>query len=274
LTALGLTVDVTLAENLSPGELNAYHLAIVPSASTLPPELDPHLTKFAKQGGVVYSDRSMAWSSEVFDAPARAGGSSRDARNRLAAALNEVGIPPDREGEVDVSASYRGPYLRRTLGLAELHVFLHRFDADETARIAFQSSRGRHLYAPLHEPGHVENRKRIELAPGQAGMVCTLPYEVSRIAIETAPHAAAGSRLRYALAVRTIGALPGDHVVAVALFDPEGKELKHYRQSHVANAGRAQGYIPLTVNDVPGEYTLRVVDALTGVASETTVEVR
>jgi hypothetical protein len=112
------------------------------------------------------------------------------------------------------------------------------------------------------------------MEPGDAAVFCTLPYEVSRIAIDAPTLVAMGNRLDFSLVVRSIGDLPDDHLVAVQLFDPTGVELRHYRRTFVAEAGHAKGYIPLAFNETEGVHALRATDLLTGIVSEIDIEIR
>lgn len=63
------------------------------------------------------------------------------------------------------------------------------------------------------------------------------------------------------------------HVFHVEIIDPAGKPVRQYSGNVIADAGTAARALPLALNDAPGTWRIRVTDALSGQAVESTVEV-
>ena len=112
------------------------------------------------------------------------------------------------------------------------------------------------------------------MMPGEAALLCSLPYEVTRVLVAAPELVGQGRRLPVRAEIKTRGALPRGHIVHVTLTDPGGTPLYHYARVLDCPDGRCETYIPLARNDPPGTYTLSVRDVLTGTVGEAKVVVR
>jgi hypothetical protein len=58
------------------------------------------------------------------------------------------------------------------------------------------------------------------------------------------------------------------------VFAPDGPMLPAYSKNILAGDGRASFTLPSALNDAPGEYTLRVTDAVTGASATAKITLR
>ncbi len=138
-----------------------------------------------------------------------------------------------------------------------------RFDAEKTL----------HLYTPLDNTDVPTRRAFARLAPGQAALFVTLPYEVTRVVVAPPESVDAGQRLDIPATVKTRGVLPGPHLLHVRVFDPNGTPLRLYSRTILARDGHGATYIPLAHNELPGIYRVIVRDVLSGIEGVAQVEV-
>ena len=159
---------------------------------------------------------------------------------------------------------------------ATLYTFLKRpdeKDRDERVRIIVESDR--HAYDLLsgehYGPG---SKASLKVTPGRATLLCSLPYEVTRVAVAAPKLVGRGRRLSINAEIKTRGGLPKDHIVHVAITAPDGSTMPHYARVLDCPNGRCETYIPLAINDAPGQYTVTVRDVLTGTVGHAEVIVR
>ena len=159
---------------------------------------------------------------------------------------------------------------------ATLYTFLKRpdeKDTDERVRIVVESDR--HAYDVLtgrhYGPG---SKASLKVTPGRAALLCSLPYEVTRVVVAASKVVGRGRRLSIHAEIKTRGGLPQDHVVHVAITAPDGSTMPHYARVLDCPNGRCETYIPLAINDAPGQYTVTVRDVLTGTVGHAEVIVR
>ena len=109
--------------------------------------------------------------------------------------------------------------------------------------------------------------------PGIGNLYAALPYEVKRLDLSCPETAAAGGQLHYGLEVVATGAKPGYHVFRLEVLNPEGKEEKCYTANLEAPDGSCKGALDLALNALPGKWTLKARDVLTGAKAQRTFEV-
>ena len=182
---------------------------------------------------------------------------------RIPESLLELG---DFSGEVaafDFSGAYIYGFLRDPGGKA----------SSERVRLTVEPDR--HGYDVLsgkhYGPG---SKVTFKMMPGEAALLCSLPYEVTRVVVAAPQLVGRGRRLHLRAEIKTRGTLPSGHIVHVALTDPDGTPLHHYAQVLDCPGGRCEAYLPLAHNDAPGTYTVTVRDVLTGTVGEAKVLVR
>ena len=144
----------------------------------------------------------------------------------------------------------------------------------KTQRMNLKFKKSLHVYDMLgHESVSRNGKIALDLAPGDVGLLSILPYPVTRLEVQVPARVYAGRRLPISIEVKTRDALPGDHVVRLDFGRRGRAPLKYYSCNLICVDGRGTTYVPLAINEIPGPYTLRVRDALTGVETVKTIQV-
>ncbi|GAH65098.1 unnamed protein product, partial [marine sediment metagenome] len=107
-------------------------------------------------------------------------------------------------------------------------------------------------------------RVRVRLGAGPH-VFARLPYDVKGIAIKASTR---GGEIRYRATVETSTRLAGTHVLHRELVDARGRPVPGGSADLLAGRGVAKGSIALAENEPPGEYSLVLRDAATGVVTE------
>ncbi|OQB40331.1 MAG: Beta-galactosidase GanA [Candidatus Hydrogenedentes bacterium ADurb.Bin179] len=116
------------------------------------------------------------------------------------------------------------------------------------------------------------HRHTFVMEPGTVEVVSCLSYEVEELVLEVPKVAFAGQRLPLRIMVQPEKDKAGKHLFLVDLLPANRPALPWYRRSIPAAAGIAEMYLPLAMNELPGWYTVRVHDSLTGL--ETTAALK
>ncbi len=116
------------------------------------------------------------------------------------------------------------------------------------------------------------HRHKFIMEPGSVEIVCCLPYEMKELRLETAKTAYAGQRLPLRIVAEPEKDKAGKHLFLIDLLPANRPALPWYRRIVTAEAGVAEVYLPLAMNELPGWYTVRVHDSLTG--TETTAALK
>jgi len=188
--------------------------------------------------------------------------------------LRAIPSPLTEDPTLKLPKNFSGVAKRFTLGDAIIYAFL--LDPAAPSKAAIKLSAGdakARIYIPTAALPTASRGATAKLQAGDAALAVLLPYEVSRIAIEVPTSIDAGRRLNIRAAIKTKGALPGEHVLRVTCFGPRGEPLPHYSRSVFAPAGSGSTWIPLAFNDPPGAYRIVVRDVLSGVESQVSVNV-
>ena len=144
----------------------------------------------------------------------------------------------------------------------------------KTQRMKLKFKKSLHVYDMLgHESVSRNGKIAPDLAPGDVGLLSILPYPVTRLEVQVPARVYAGRRLPISVEVKTRDALPGDHVVRLDFGRRGRAPLKYYSCNLICVDGRGTTYVPLAINEIPGPYTLRVRDALTGIETVKTIQV-
>lgn len=189
----------------------------------------------------------------------------------VAQSLEAAGaLPADAWTEDDAFTPGARRYLF-TFGKARIHAAL---PGDDAFRGALQRTGGAHLFdmlAGLRIPG--KGAHKVRVPEGSAALFAELPYEVSEIQLAVMAEFVAGQRIEARIDVKTVGDLPGDHVLHATLRPIGGAPLRHYsRNVHFAGAP-APLYIQLALNEQPGWYDLELRDVLTGVSATARIQI-
>jgi len=157
-----------------------------------------------------------------------------------------------------------------TRGPLAVHALIrdHRRCSD-TDPVGLRFSQSDHLYDVRAKKYHGRNDTlTATLAPGETALYACLPYRVTGLELEAPKQATAGEEVELHCAVRGDGQPLGDHVFHVELRDPAGRTVPHYSQNVLAPAGHSTLRIPLAVNEVPGAWSVRLCDVLTGTTTD------
>ncbi len=114
---------------------------------------------------------------------------------------------------------------------------------------------------------------RTPVQAGRARLFALLPYQVAGVKA-SAEAAAPGKNAVVRLAVAPAAGKVGRHVLRLRVLGPDGKEREAYRQTVVAEAGRAEVSLPLALDDAAGTWTLSAQDVATGVTGTGRMAVR
>jgi len=105
---------------------------------------------------------------------------------------------------------------------------------------------------------------KTEIEPADAIVYALLPYKVEDIVLTIPKDIKQGDILEYGINIKTSGEKPEQHIYHLSIISPEGKEIKHYTDNLKAEKGNVSGKIQLALNEVVGEYKIRVKDIATG----------
>ena len=200
-------------------------------------------------------------------------------RHLVASGLELAGLKP----AVAVADAATGEPIQRGMEI----VRYHRGQSQYVAMLAAQlgdNAQPRRTKITLPRAGHLYDVRAgrylghssavtTEFQPGPAQFFAVLPYQVEKLTIEAAArHLSPGKPLEYTVRIHTQPETAEQHVVRVEVFDPSGKELRHYRQVAACDGPTLRGLAPLALNDPCGTWRLRAVDVASGAAAETTFE--
>lgn len=104
----------------------------------------------------------------------------------------------------------------------------------------------------------------VKLGRGEVGLYSSLPYEVSRVVVDT-PGNVQGGRVPVEVSVRTRERLPGRHLVYVSLMESDGEGPPLVSRILECSGGEGSTYLPVALNISPGTYTVAARDVLTGI---------
>jgi hypothetical protein len=121
-----------------------------------------------------------------------------------------------------------------------------------------------------------DSRTGKSLGRRQSGDMILNPYEPLIFSVSPTPfpkvtvfapaEAKRGSVVEIGIGMGTTTA--ANHIFHVDVFDPKGKRVPYYTENLVAIGGNARKLLPLAVNDVTGEWKIRIRDGFTGETKE------
>ena len=109
--------------------------------------------------------------------------------------------------------------------------------------------------------------------PGLGNLYAALPYAVQGLEAACPAKAKVGESLPFTLTVAVSGGKPGYHVLRRVVVNPEGKEEPCYSANLEAPDGVCTGRLDLALNAMPGRWTLKARDVLTGNETQRSFEV-
>jgi len=284
LEGLGLGYDFVSYSKLMETGLSGYGVLILPHVRALSAEEDALIGQFIVDGGTLITDgiagevdehgAARQTSSKAIEAALQISFSEEgDGRDGLDAAIRDAEVPrlyPELTNAGKSTGSFE--WFRYRYGKAELVGIL----AGEGALGRTPSMRfpeGRAVYDVLEGKQLKTSKAGASLNEAGAGLICVLPYRVSRIVADVPEIVQSGHRLHYSMQIKTFDALPGDHWVHVKLLDEAGRSIRYYESTIDCAGGVGEGYIPLALNEKPGQYTLVIRDVMTGVMTSKRIEI-
>ena len=125
-------------------------------------------------------------------------------------------------------------------------------------------------------PGQRRKSIPIELAAGGVALVASLPYEVADMGLLVTGGTNLGSRFPVHIDVHPRKGDAGDHLVHIEVTEigvTQPRPLPYYAQDVMCASGRADTYIPLALNEKPGNYTVSVRDVISGKTAQAVFQI-
>lgn len=121
------------------------------------------------------------------------------------------------------------------------------------------------VYLPLEGTRLLQpHRPRLSMTGGESLAVVRLPEDMKPLTLLTTDKAVGGQRLVVQMKEDTGKEKSGKMLVLLDLLGPDQKAISCYEQLVVVENGFGEGFFPLAMNQMPGQYTIRVRNLLTG----------
>ena len=134
---------------------------------------------------------------------------------------------------------------------------------------------GEYFVYDLLKGGLVNNGSSFEFTPipGIGNLYAALPYSVKGLELSCQEKVVPGSSLPYDFKIISSDGKAGYHVIRLVILNPEGKEEKCYTANLEAQDGACKGKLDIALNAVPGKWTLKARDVITGIEDQKVFEV-
>lgn len=289
LEELGYQYDFVSGKQIESGVLQNYRLLILPSISAASDKQIREIRSFVSAGGCMIanvipaafyqngSKRKTSPLADLFGVSDTTGKKiliQNDA-DQLETFLRTNEFATMVDLKTKSGKPFEGERIAYRLGDAQILALVRRPGAErEFEKLSFKPSRRTYVY-DIKQGEQIKRPKEIELklGRGETAVYASLPYEVTGISLLSPESLRAGERLNISLKVKTIGGLPGEHVVRIELSPRDSAPIQHYSQNVICPNGTGYTYIPLELNRPPGKYTLTARDVLTGTTVEKTIVV-
>lgn len=181
---------------------------------------------------------------------------------------------PDLSGKAElISETFLGNIYQYHFGQARIYAIQSDVDAPKQ-KLRLPLKAGDAAYnARTGEPIRRPHRHTFLVSPGTVEIVSCLPYEVQEVSLETPKTVHPGQHLPLRIFIDAGKGKPGKHLFLVDLLPANRPPLPWYRRIVHTVSGVAELYLPLARNELPGWYTLRVRDCLTGMETTTTIKI-
>ena len=146
-------------------------------------------------------------------------------------------------------------------------------DRTETVQIVFPEKA--HVYE-MRERRYcgLVKQTTATISPGSAKVYALLGYRVTGVTVDADKVYRRGQTVAYRIGVQAGGDEPGDHIIRVEVYDPQGRLCRHYCRNLSAAGGQGQGQIDLALNEPLGNWKVRATDVVSGTVAETVFEVK
>lgn len=190
----------------------------------------------------------------------------------IAVFLRDLPEMPENPGVT--SEPFLGQIYAYTLGETRIYAIQADLDAPrQEVRLPLQAKDAAYN-ALTGEQVRRPHRHKFRMAPGAAEVITCLPYALDELVVQSPELVHAGQRLPVQILAQPEGETkPGRHIFIVDLVPQNKPPLPWYRRIISADLGAADFYLPLARNEMPGWYTLRVRDSLTGTVVTRTLKI-
>lgn len=280
LARLGHWPHFTHASEVGDAASRGLRVLFVSASSVLDAQEQETLKAFAASGGLVWTTtdgsdtlRSLLGEGSVQTLP----DDPTERMTQLITALKDAGIssplPFDSKGyEKNVGTDLLTRSFR--YGAADIHVSLPWpvGGVEKPAELSLGFDKDDFVFQPLNTEQTARSRKP-RLNRDAPTVVTRLDYDVRELQLLTGEAVMAGERVEAQCIVAVETVSPGKHLVLLTLSPPSGKPIAGGRRWVTCERGRGASYIPVPLNAIPGAYTLRARDLLTGLETRKMIEV-
>jgi hypothetical protein len=232
------------------------------------------LAAFVQAGGVVIATTAgceacrAAAGADVVLCPEPAG---------LDASLREKNILPPLpldEKSLAANGGVQGLVRAFRYGDAELYLSIPwpGEGVEKLARTGLAFGKDESAYLPLDTDGTSKVRS-VKLNAAAPDCAVRLGYQAKKLELETPKSIAAGTRLDALCTLKTDSLTPGKHLLMLTLSPIGGQPIAGGSRWVSCDRGIAKSYVPVPLNAIPGDYTLRARDLLTGLETQKMVEI-
>ncbi len=288
-SALGYAYQWVDRKNLASMEPAAHPVLVLPRLPRLSAGELKSIQGFVERGGRLLADALPGISDEQGEkrpqspltdlfGEGKAGwiiGLQEDSANSdMRRWLEEAGCEPVARTPKGEPARLDGILRRFQFGEAEILACLASPRASGRQNIRLSFPRQYDVYdllagAPVSRGTHV----RFKLAPGEVRIFSALPKAPSTLSLLVPDTVMAGKRLPVVVDLAAQKEMTGRFLVRVSLVRPDGRVLRHYTRVLPCEKGLGDLYIPLSLNEPGGNYTVTARDLLTGLNARTRVKV-
>jgi hypothetical protein len=107
----------------------------------------------------------------------------------------------------------------------------------------------------------------LQLPPSTAGVFGLLPYRVKEVVVTgVKPTYRPGETVQCQVSVIPKSGQPGDHVVRLEVYGPDGALVRHYSRNLLAVQGRSTLNLPLACNETPGQWKMKIIEVTSKVS--------
>lgn len=116
------------------------------------------------------------------------------------------------------------------------------------------------------------DRITFDLNPVHIKAFAVVPYSVRDIGTTLPRAVKVGDIARFAVKI-VLNEIPGDHVIRMEVFGPDGKERWYLARNILAKTGQSKSVLPFALNDPTGTWTVRFRDIVSGTVVKREIEV-
>ena len=295
---LGYQYDLISSKQAEQGGLRNYQLLILPAIRALSQKENLAIDEFCinnvvvvtKQSETYYDDHGSPGNLPAWLNSPNMSLIEREEDSQVEESLYrslkdiiiETGIQKVEYITTSKDKLFEGECIGYHYGKATIIALLKDPDASEgISKLKLHLQTDNHVYNMLdtkrqQKNAEIQNPKKIplKLAKGGVALFASLPYEVTELDLQVPQFAKAGRRLPITVKIETKGDTPGEHIVHIDVTAPGSeKPVTYYAQNLTCYNSTAQTYIPLSINEIAGKYTIQARDVMTGTSKQAFVQI-